>query len=64
MTEEETFEIMEGMEEVNREMVEKLEAMAPTCHFRKMAYECADSDGMGGTVNWWECLVCGHTKEI
>ncbi len=56
-------EIMDGMEEVNRSMVKKIEATAPVCHFRKMMLEAGDSvDGF--CDEWWECSVCGHTKPI
>lgn len=63
INDERMFEIMDGMEEVNRKMVEELEAKAPTCHFRKMGYEVADALG-GGETGWWECSVCGHTKPV
>jgi hypothetical protein len=61
--EDKIFSIMAGMEEVNRKMVDELEARAPVCHFRKMNYEVADALGGGETV-WWECSVCGHTKDL
>ncbi len=63
MTDEKMFEIMDGMEEVNRKMADEIYAKAPTCHFRKMNLEVADALG-GGETSWWECSVCGHTKEI
>jgi rubredoxin len=36
---------------------------APVCHFRKMFLDEADSTDYH-TVQWWECSVCGHTKDI
>jgi hypothetical protein len=58
----EMFKIMDGMEEVNRKMEKDISAMAPMCHMRKMFMDQSDStDGFFET--WWECSVCGHTKE-
>lgn len=63
VTEQEEFEIFDGMNQVNMEMVAEIEAKAPMCHFRKMFMDMSDStDGYYET--WWECSVCGHTKEI
>lgn len=49
------FSIMDGMEEVNREMVEKMEKEnpAPKCHFKTMTWD----------VGIFYCEVCGHEKE-
>ncbi len=52
------FKIMDGMEQVNRQMVADIEAASPRCHMRPMGF----SDGED--YNYWECSVCGHTKEI
>lgn len=61
MTDKEMFKIFDGMEQVNREMADRIEAAAPTCHFRKMGYDVEDStDGSGQA--YWECSTCGHTK--
>lgn len=63
MTDEEMFTIMDGMEDVNRQMGEEIVANAPRCHMRSMFLDSSDStDGYYET--WWECSVCGHTKEI
>ena len=61
MNDKEMFAIMDGMEEVNREMDKRIYDAAPVCHFRKMTLEQEDST-MGGAPQWWECSVCGHTK--
>jgi hypothetical protein len=47
--------IMDGMEEVNREMVAKQEEANPRpfCHFTGMDWD----DGI------WVCQHCGHIKE-
>ena len=62
MTQEQINEIMDGMEEVNRIMAEEIEASAPVCHFRKMYLEQSDTID-GYYTQWWECSVCGHTKD-
>lgn len=63
MTNEEMFKIMDGMNQVNIEMANKIHESAPMCHFRKMFMDQSDStDGYYET--WWECSVCGHTKEL
>lgn len=63
VTQEEFNDLMDGMEEVNREMVERIEEVAPICHFRKMSLE--ESDSLDGHFDrWWECSFCGHIKEI
>jgi len=55
-------EIARGMDEVNMKMAEEIERNAPMCHFRKMMLEQTDSvDGF--YISYWECSVCGHTKE-
>lgn len=35
----------------------------PICHFTPMSFEFAD-DWPNGQAVFWECLHCGHTKEI
>lgn len=55
--------IMDGMEEVNRKMVESMNKAAPKCHFRPMYLEQSDSVD-GCYEEWWECSVCGHTKNL
>ena len=63
MEDEEFFKIMDGMEEVYRDMERKIEASAPMCHMRKMSMEQSDSvDGF--YTSWLECSICGHVKEI
>jgi hypothetical protein len=54
-------EICEGMDSVNDEMVRKIEASAPKCHFMKMKLEQSDSVD-GYYSEWWECSICGHIK--
>lgn len=34
----------------------------PECHFTPMEYAWAD-DWPNGSVEFWECKHCGHTKE-
>jgi len=62
MSDEEFFKIMDGMEEVNREMVAKIEEAAPMCHFRKMDLDSVDL-GDGYYENYWVCSHCGNIKE-
>jgi len=54
------YEAFEGLEESYEYFDKKLQELAPTCHFTKMNYEQGDEYG----EQWWECLHCGHTKEI
>ena len=63
MQDAEMFKIMDGMEEVNREMAKQIHESAPLCHFRKMFLDMSDSTD-GYYEQWWECSVCGHTKSI
>lgn len=56
----EIYQAFEGLEESYREMIEELDKNAPKCHFRKMAL----ISGEVGDGDWWECSVCGHTKEL
>jgi len=44
-------------------MVAEIERAAPICHFRKMVLEQSDSID-GYYEEWWECSVCGHTKDL
>jgi len=63
MTQEDEFKIFDGMNKVNIEMSEQIYKNAPICHFKKMVYE--ESDSTDGCVTyWWECSVCGHTKDV
>lgn len=63
MTDEKMFEIMDGMEEVNRKMTDELDQRAPLCHMQKMHIE--EDDHLGAyNERWWECSVCGHTKSL
>lgn len=62
-TQEEFNAIMDGMEDVNREMSAKIEQEAPMCHFKKMFIDRSDSTD-GYYDEWWECSVCGHTQDI
>jgi hypothetical protein len=56
-------EIADGMEQVNRQMVADTEKAAPRCHFRPMFLDMSDSTD-GYYELWWECSVCGHTKDV
>ncbi len=58
----EVNEIMTGMEQVYVNEVARLAAIAPRCHFRPMILDSADASDYR-TEYWWECAVCGHTKE-
>ncbi|MFA7287449.1 MAG: hypothetical protein WC055_01070 [Melioribacteraceae bacterium] len=62
MNDNEMFKIMDGMNQVNIEMANKIHESSPICHFRKMDFEQSDSVD-GYYTNWWECSFCGHTKE-
>ena len=63
MTEQEKFnELADGMEQVNREMADEIERTAPLCHMKPMCLDEADIDDYH-TEKWWECSVCGHTKD-
>lgn len=55
--------IAAGMDEVNNKMAAEIEAKAPVCHFRKMFLDRSDSTD-GYYEEWWECSVCGHTKDL
>ena len=57
------YEIFDGMEKINKAMHEKMMEKAPICHFRKMFYDQSDTTD-GYYDEWWECSVCGHTKDI
>ena len=63
MEQKEIDKIMDGMEAVNRKMADDMHQNAPMCHMRKMFYEQSDSTD-GYYEEWYECSVCGHTKEI
>lgn len=60
---EQIYEIMAGMDEVNRQMAEEIERKAPMCHMKKMFLDESDTTD-GYYEQWWECSVCGHTKDI
>ena len=55
--------LVDGLELVNRKMHEEEDKIAPMCHFRPMLKEQSDSID-GYYTEWWECSVCGHTKDI
>ena len=63
MEQSEINEIMAGMDKVNLEMHKKEIANAPLCHFRPMFKDMSDSTD-GYYDEWWECSVCGHTKDL
>lgn len=46
----------------NKENDRLTELGPPKCHFTEMEWN--DADDIGCTVEYWECLYCGHTKEI
>jgi hypothetical protein len=56
--------IMAGMEEVYRAEGKWLDENAPRCHNRPMVLEASDKDDGFPDEEWWECSVCGHTKDI
>jgi len=59
MIDQETFnKLADGMEQVNRKMVDEMSRAAPYCHCRKMGWYSEQGS------SWWECSVCGHTKDI
>ena len=63
MLSKEEIAVFDGMEQVNRDMEKKISESAPMCHFRHMFLDEADvTDGY--SEQWWECSVCGHTKEV
>lgn len=55
------IEAFEGLEESYREMEKNINQAAPKCHFRPMTLE--HGDGPEYVDAWWECSVCGHTKD-
>ena len=55
-------ELAAGMDEVNMKMAEEIHKSAPYCHMRKMSLAMSDSVDEYYT-QWWECSVCGHTKD-
>ncbi len=59
----EQIKAFDGMNQANIEMMEKLEKMAPRCHMKPMFLEEADVSDYH-SEQWWECSVCGHTKEV
>ena len=63
MDQNEFNKIAAGMDRVNDEMCRRIYEKAPMCHFRKMHLEQSDSVD-GYYTEWWECSVCGHTKNI
>lgn len=55
--------LADGMEEVNRNMAIEIENTAPFCHMKKMNLEQSDSID-GYYIEWWECEICGHKKDL
>ena len=49
------YKIMDDMEKVYADVEQRLNEMAPRCHFRPMFLDEDDYE------EWWECSVCGHT---
>ncbi len=62
-TQEEFNKICAGMDKVNHQMYLEEQRVAPICHFRSMFKDMSDSTD-GYYEEWWECSVCGHTKDI
>lgn len=62
-TDDEFNEIMDGMQEAMGMVYDKRLADAPICHFRPMDIQQSDSIE-GYYTEWWECSVCGHTKDL
>lgn len=48
----------DGLNQSYIDMEKRLNEDAPKCHFRPMYLD--ECDG----VSWWECSVCGHTKDV
>lgn len=46
-----------GLDDSYVEMERRISEVAPTCHFRKMFLDECEGE------SWWECSVCGHTKD-
>ena len=63
MEQKEFNKIADGMEQVNRKMVDDMYKNAPMCHMKKMFRDEADTTDRY-SERWWECSVCGHTKAI
>lgn len=63
MISDEEFILMDEMNKINMAMAEEIISAAPLCHFRKMNLEESDSVD-GYYTQWWECSVCGHTKDL
>lgn len=63
MNQAEFNKIAEGMDEVNHQMHDEEIKTAPKCHFRPMFRDMSDSTD-GHYDEWWECSVCGHTKDL
>lgn len=63
MDENEIYDAFNAIEESYRKMEDNIYLKAPICHFQKMHFEVADTLG-GGETSWWECPICGHTKNI
>lgn len=55
------IEAFAGLIHSYSEMVEQQNKVAPRCHFRPMSLESGDGEDSVNT--WWECSICGHTKD-
>ena len=64
MEQEEINKVMAGMDQVYREEEEedRLNKVAPKCHFRPMMRQIDSFHGSGD--EWWECSVCSHVKDL
>ncbi len=55
------IEAFAGLNQSYIDMVEEQDKIAPRCHFRPMSLESGDGENSVNT--WWECSICGHTKD-
>ena len=55
----EELDAFAGLDASYEEMDKKLQESAPRCHCSPMDYVQGEHYEV-----WWECLTCGHTKEI
>ena len=54
-------DVFEGMDKVYAQEAANHEKNSPRCHMRPMFLDGAEDPWSDA---WWECSVCGHTKDI
>lgn len=57
-TQDEVNNILSEYEKVLIEEDRKRWENAPICHMKRMSMDESDEE------RWWECTICGHTKEF